>query len=205
MSDFPFRNIAISGLPGAGSTTLLNHLKEQLNSDWQGYSGGEFMRAYAEEKGLFDKNSTHHHAATDYEDEFDYKIDYGVREKLKSQSHWIIESWLAGFLAQGVQGVLKVLMVCSEKSIRVDRIVNRDALTVEEAIKHIEERYQKNLAKWSRMYANEWREWVVDAGTIKEDEPIDFWRPELYDVVIDTYSVSQQEAADRVLDVLKKT
>ena len=74
-----YRNIAISGLPGAGSTTLLEHLKQALGGDgWQGYSGGEFMRKYALEKGLFDKKNIHH-AATDYEDEFDHKIDYGVR------------------------------------------------------------------------------------------------------------------------------
>lgn len=205
MSNYNFRNITISGLPGAGSTTLLSHLKEALGPEgWQGYSGGEFMRQYAAEKGLFDSSKKHHHSAEDYEDDFDRKIDYGVREKLRTEQNWIIESWLSGFLAQGVPGVLKVLVICSETSIRIDRIVNRDDLTVQDALKHVEDRYHKNLTKWQRMYSQEWREWVVKPQTVSAVEPIDFWRPELYDVVIDTYSVNQQQAADEVLNALKE-
>jgi cytidylate kinase len=55
MSDlhsFAYTNITISGLPGCGSTTLLKGLKEALQFDgWKGFSGGEFMREYAKEKG----------------------------------------------------------------------------------------------------------------------------------------------------------
>ena len=47
-----YKNITISGLPGAGSTTLLFRLKKELDFEgWKGFSGGEFMRTYAEEKG----------------------------------------------------------------------------------------------------------------------------------------------------------
>lgn len=202
---YQYRNITISGLPGAGSTTLLNHLKLELGKQaWHGYSGGEFMRAYAEEKGIFKRGSSFHHAATDYEDDFDRKIDYGVREKLRNEEKWIIESWLSGFLAQGIDGVLKVLMVCSDMAVKIDRIINRDQFTVEEAMHHIQDRYQKNLDKWANMYSQEWQDWVVKPGTVAADQPIDFWRPELYDVVIDTFSVNQQEAVEQVINALKK-
>lgn len=199
-----YYNITISGLPGAGSTTLLNHLKDDLAvAGWKGFSGGEFMRAYAEEKGLFKKENKFHHSATDYEDEFDRQVDYGIREKLSQEKNWIIESWLSGFLAQGVPGVLKVLMICSDKAVKVDRLINRDQFTAEEAIAHIEKRYNQNLTKWRRLYAQEWQQWVVKAGGAKNHDPIDFWRRNLYDLIIDTYSLNQEQATLAVINALK--
>jgi cytidylate kinase len=108
-----YHNITISGLPGCGSTTLLNNLKKELLVDgWQGFSGGDFMRAYAAEKGLFNAKSKLHHDASHYEDDFDRKIDYGMRERLTTEKHWILESWISSFMAQEVPGVLKILLIC---------------------------------------------------------------------------------------------
>jgi len=125
-------------------------------------------------------------------------------DKLKHESGWILESWLSGFMAQGVEGTLKILMSCSDKAVKVDRIVNRDFVTPEEAIKNMHDRYVGNLSKWSRMYKNEWNEWVVKSGKLKQSDPIDFWRSELYDLVIDTYSANQQEVLKIVLDAITK-
>ncbi|GIK84357.1 MAG: cytidylate kinase [Patescibacteria group bacterium] len=205
--NFKYRNITVSGLPGSGSTTLLRMLKENdmlKFAGWRGFSGGEFMRSYAKEKGLFQEQGGLHHSATDYEDDFDRKVDYGMREKLQTESGWILESWLSGFMAQGVEGTLKILMVCSDKAVKVDRIVNRDAVTAEEAIKNMHDRYLNNLGKWSRMYKEEWDKWVVTSGKVKQSDPIDFWREDLYDIVIDTYSANQQEVLKIVLDAITK-
>ncbi len=200
-----YKNITISGLPGCGSTTLLNLLRERLKFDgWKGFSGGEFMRAYAAEKGLFSADNSVHHDATVYDEEFDRQVDFGMREKLESEDEWIIESWLSGFMAQGVSGTLKVLMYCSEDAVRIDRIVNRDKINVNEAKHHIHERKEKNMAKWTRMYSNEWKKFVVDAGHATTNEPIDFWKPDLYDIVIDTFSVNQQQALETVLHAINK-
>lgn len=202
---YNYHNVTISGLPGCGSTTLLNLLREHLKFDgWTGFSGGEFMRAYAAEKGLYDNANATHHDATVYSDEFDRQVDYGMREKLSEEQGWILESWLSGFVAQGVPGTFKVLMICSDDAVRIDRIVNRDQITVKDAKKHIQERYDKNLAKWTRMYSKEWQEWVVGRGLVKSTDPIDFWLPDLYDCVIDTYSVNQQQALAVVLDAIEK-
>lgn len=201
-SQAPYKNVTISGLPGAGSTTLLKMLREAL-PDWQGFSGGEFMRAYAAEKGLFDDSNKLHHSALAYGEDFDREVDFGMREKLSSQEHWILESWLSGFMAQGVAGTLKVLVVCSDEAVRIDRIVNRDAVTVELAKSHIHKRYQENLEKWTRMYGRQWQEWLVNTEQVSADDPIDFWRPDIYDVVIDTYSMNKEQTLERVLDELK--
>ncbi|MFZ5376560.1 MAG: AAA family ATPase [Patescibacteria group bacterium] len=203
--DYKYKNITISGLPGCGSTTLLNLLREGLKFDgWTGFSGGEFMRAYAAEKGLIDANDKIHHTAEAYSDDFDRQVDMGMRSKLEGQSNWIIESWLSGFLAQGLKDVLKVLVICSDDSVRIDRIVNRDNATVEKAKTDIQNRYQTNLNKWTRMYGKEWQEWVVTAGTLSAEAPIDFWHPDLYDIVIDTYSNNQKQTYEIVMNAIKK-
>lgn len=200
-----YKNITISGLPGCGSTTLLKELKEKLSSDnWIGFSGGEFMRSYAIEKGLFNPDKSTHHSATVYNDDFDRQVDYGMREKVSNQEKWIIESWLSGFMAQNVPGTLKILMTCSDDAVRIDRIVNRDGVDVMEAKESIHNRYQGNLEKWQRMYSKEWQEWVVAKGKLSKSEPIDFWREELYDLVIDTFSNNKEKTLQMVLDAIEK-
>ena len=74
--------------------------------------------------------------------------------------------------------------MCDE-ALRIDRIVNRDNLTVEEAKNHIRERERENLAKWKRMYGVE-----------------DFWDPKHYDLIINTYSHGPKETLNLVLQAL---
>lgn len=205
-SDYAYKNITISGLPGAGSTTLLAELKEALEYDrWTGFSGGQFMRAYAIEKNLFNPDDKLHHSSLAYGEEFDRKVDFGIREKLQTEERWIIESWLSGFLAQQVPGTLKVLLICSDEAIRIDRVVNRDEVDVQVAKDNMHRRYRENYEKWARMYANEWNEWVVKPGTVSKDAPIDFWSPDIYDIVVDTYSSSKEQTLQKVLNALKNS
>lgn len=200
-----YHNITISGLPGCGSTTMLNGLREALKVDgWRGFSGGEFMRHYAMEKGLWDKGNNAHHNATIYSVEFENEVDFGMRQKLQDESQWIIESWLSGFLAQGVPHTLKILMTCSSDDVRIDRVVNRDGITVEQAKQNTIERYENNLKKWIGMYSAQWQEWVVGPGTVSPNAPIDFWRPELYDLILDTYSLTAEQTLEKVLQVLQE-
>src|SRR3990167_7112005 len=196
-----YKNTTISGLPGAGSSILGEHLSKALG--WQWFSGGDFMREYAIKKGLFDKAKSVHHAATVYNDGFARKIDYGMREKLKKESGKILESWLSGFVAQQVPGVLKVLVHCSNDDIRVDRLVNRDKISIEAAKKHIFERQEQNLDKWTRMYQKEWASWVAkDKQSHRLGKYFHFFHPSLYDLVIDTYSHDRKQTLNLVLKKL---
>lgn len=182
---FKYRNIVLSGRPGAGRTSLFNNLKLILDSlGWKFFSGGEFSRQYAIEHGLFNPENTFHHNASIYSDEIDLKIDVEMRKKLEKEDHFVVESWIAGYNMRGVSGILKVLLVCDE-ALLIDRIVNRDNLSVDQAKRNLREREDKNLTKWKRMYG-----------------VTDFWNPKYYDLIIDTYSSGPMETLGKVLDKL---
>lgn len=183
-----YKNITISGRVGAGSSTLLSELKKYLEPlGWEFFSGGEFMRHYAIEHGLINKNDPKHHYATAYSDDFDRSVDYGMKERLEKKEHQVLEADLAGFMAKDVPEVLKVLLVCKD-DVRVDRVSNRDDVTIEGAKEHVFEREAENVKKWHRLYGE-----------------TDFWDPKEYDLVIDTYSKSKTETVDEVLKVLGYT
>ena len=171
-----YKNITVSGLICTGTTTLAKSLVKKLG--WQFWSGGEFFRGYCKKHGLALE------ASALRPDELSKKIDFGMQKRLRRDKHLIIEAWLAGFMAQGIDGVLKVLLVCDD-ALRIDRHVNREQMTVTKAKKLIFTREQENIKKWTRLY-----------GTS------DFFNPDKYDLVIDTYSHSRQETLKKVLNEL---
>ncbi len=181
-----YSSIAISGRPGAGRSTLLKNLKTIVEPlGWDTFSGGDWARRFAIETGKHDANDVTHHKATDYSDEIDHQIDAAMREKLANpETHVAVESWIAGWNMRGLPHVLKVLLMCDD-SLRIDRVVNRDNLSVEEAKKHLREREEANIGKWERMY-----------GTT------DFWDPKHYDLIINTYAHGPKETVNLVLQAL---
>ncbi|MEK7141772.1 MAG: cytidylate kinase family protein [Patescibacteria group bacterium] len=181
-----YSSIAMSGRPGAGRSTLLKNLRPYLELfHWEFFSGGDWSRQFSIQSGKHDKADVKHHLATDYGDEVDLQIDVAMREKIADPGvHMAIESWIAGWNARGIKHVLKVLLMCDE-ALRIDRIVNRDNITVEDAKAHIRMREESNLAKWQRMYKTD-----------------DFWDPKHYDLIINTYSHGPRETLDLVLQAL---
>lgn len=182
-----YRSIAISGKPGVGRTTLFQNLKKILEPrGFEFFSGGEWSRQYAIEHKLHDPKDQKHHTAVIYGDEIDYQIDLAMREKLEKGGSFVVESWIAGWNMRGLRHVLKVLLICDD-ALRIDRIVNREMLTVKEAKEYIKMRERENLTKWSRIY---------------KVPPSDFFKPKYYDLVINTYSHGPEETLDIVLQAL---
>ncbi|MBI1869550.1 cytidylate kinase family protein, partial [Candidatus Gottesmanbacteria bacterium] len=97
----------------------------------------------------------------------------------------IYEAWLAGFVAQDIAGILKLLLICSNDAVRIDRVMNRDEVTADEAKRFIRTREDENIVKWHKIYGKH-----------------DFWNPKYYDLVIDTYSKGAMETLGVVLDKL---
>ncbi len=163
-----FKNVTISGRVASGATTLSKALADKIG--WKLVNGGEIYREYAKKNGIpLERTGLS-------SDKYHLELDEFIKNKLRSENHLIIESWLSGFDAQGIDGVFKIFVVCSDDSVRIDRIVNRDQLTIEEAKAHLKTREEENLIKWERLYHTS-----------------DFWNPKLYDLIIDTYQNGPSE------------
>lgn len=174
-----YNNITISGGVAVGKNTLLNNLKPYLKPlGWKFTSGGQILRNYLKDNL--------HPLASRAKKEIHYQIDNRTK-KLLEEGHYVIESWLAGFMARNRQDTLRILLVCSDLAIKIDRVVNRDKISVEQAKIFIKEREENNLKTWQKIYG-----------------PYNFLDPNAgyYDLVIDTYSSGPLETVGKVLDKL---
>ena len=187
-ADLPgIRNITISGRIGTGKTTLAVKLGETLG--WEVLDGGKFFRKVTEElgKSIIDTK--------DRPDKIDLEYEERIKKLLREEKNQIVQSHLAGFDAQGIEGVFKILVICRDEhgddkaDIRIDRLMNRDGVSIEEAKYEILEREKQNLEKWRRMYANNDKAWV-------------YWDSKYYDLVVNTYSNNQEEVLRITLEGL---
>ena len=172
-----FENITISGGVSTGKNTLLDNLKPYLEPQgWKFTSGGQILRDFAKEyvqplASLADK-----------------KIHNMIDErtvKLLKNGHYIIEAWLAGFFAKNMKNTLRVLLVCKDNALKIDRVVNRDKISVDMAKKYIKEREDTNFREWRKYYGN-----------------YNFFDPKYYQLVIDTYTSGPMETLGKILDKL---
>jgi cytidylate kinase len=178
------KNITISGRIGAGATTLAKKLSEILG--WEQLEGGDLFAKIHEDLKLSQS------MVKGRPDHFDLEYEKKVEDMLKNGSHQIIQSHLAGFDAQGIPEVFKILIICEDDQgndktdIRIDRLVNRDKVSIEEAKDEVLERERQHLEKFRRLYAGGDKNWI-------------YWNKKYYDLVINTYSHNQDETLNLTL------
>ncbi len=176
-----YKNIAISGKYATGTTTLAKNLVKTLG--WKHTNLGDIQRQYDRKHNINENKQ----GALSRPDDHEKEMDEMTKKILGIESNLIYEAWLAGFMAKSIPDVLKVLLICSNEGVRIDRVVNRDHLSVDEAKKYIKQREEENLIKWKKLYGDH-----------------DFWDDKNFDVVIDTYSSGPMETLGKVLDKLNK-
>jgi cytidylate kinase len=183
------KNITISGRMATGKSTLATHLADILG--WDVLDGGKIFREYAKEKGFHIKDKEK------IPDKMDRAFEEKTRQILISQKNHIVQSHLAGFVAQGIDGIYKILIVCNDEneedkqSIRIDRLMNRDLISAEQAKSEIHEREEKLLKKFKRLYATNDTNWV-------------YWNPKYYNLIVNTFNLNQKEAVEYVLKHIRK-
>lgn len=179
------RNLTVSGRIGSGATTLATKLSETLG--WDILDGGKLFRKINAELDM---------SITDSDkrpDNFDLEYEERVKKMLQEENHHIIQSHLAGYDAQGIEGIFKILIVCEDKEgtdkaeIRIDRLVNRDRVSTEDAKHEVVERERQHLTKFRRLYEHNDPNWV-------------YWDKKYYDLVINTYSHNQDETLRLALE-----
>lgn len=188
-SEIPnIRIITVSGRIASGATTLAEKLAQKLH--WKHIEGGEiFWEAIRRKTGLDPKDT---HLRKDEEDEL---FDSELKRILKTEKHIVLETKLAGFNSQGIDGVFKVLVICEDAhgidqtQIRIDRLVNREGIPLEVAKAEVLEREKNDLKKWRKLYVHGNTTWV-------------YFDPKYYDLVINTYSHNQEESLNLVLKAI---
>lgn len=173
-----FDNITISGGVAVGKNTLLENLRPYLEPlHWQFRYTGQIVRDYLKEYVRPNASLA--------PDELHRQIDSKVLDILSNHKKWVIEGWLPGFLSRKLDNTLRVLLVCSQPSLQIDRVANRDHITVAEAKQFIKSRMKDNFETFKNLYGDH-----------------DFFDPQYYHFVIDTYSSGQLETVGKVLDAL---
>lgn len=177
-----YRNITVSGKIATGTSTLARNLVNVLG--WQYINVGALQREFDRMHNIHENKQ----GAASRSDKHEQQMEEMTKDKLTKESGLVYEAWLSGFVAREIPGVLRVLTICSNDAIRIDRVVNRDNISVEEAKQWIKQRETENIEKWQKLYG-----------------PYDFWDPKYYDLVIDTYSSGPLATLGKVLDKLGYT
>lgn len=180
-SDFKlkYRIITVSGKIAVGTTTLSKNLSKLLN--WKHINVGGVQRKFDREHSINENKQ----GAQSRTDDHERSMEEMTKKMLTEESNLIYEAWLSGFVAKEIPAVLKVLLICSHEDIRIDRVVNREKISVDEAKHWMKQREEENILKWKKLYGD-----------------YSFWDPKYYDLVIDTYSCGPMETMGKVLDKL---
>lgn len=184
------RIITVSGRIASGSTTLAKHIAEKLS--WRHIEGGDIFWERVRSRLNLDSKDTH--KRPDNEDQI---FDEELKKILREDKNLVLETKLAGFNAQGIDGVFKVLVICEDNAgndhidIRIDRFINREESSIEKAKQEVIEREKNDIEKWRRIYANDDQNWV-------------YWSPDYYDLVVNTYSHNPEESLRLVLEAIQQ-
>jgi cytidylate kinase len=185
------RIITVSGRIASGSTTLAKQLAQQLH--WRHIEGGEiFWEAIRNKLGLAEKDTN---LRPDQEDAL---FDAQLKKILREDLYIVLETKLAGFNAQEIDGIFKILVLCTDAKgvdqtqIRIDRLVNREHVTMTAAKEEVLVREKNDIEKWRRLYAPDNADWT-------------YWDEKYYDLIINTFSHDQHEALELTLNALPKT
>ncbi len=183
------RIITVSGRIASGSTTLAHGLSTHLS--WKRIEGGDiFWEAVRKKMNLAPKDTKLR------PDEEDILFEQKQKEILTNEKNIILESKLAGFVAQKIEGVFKILVVCKDHAgidqtqIRIDRLVNRENLSMQDAKEEVLVREKNDIEKWRRLYA-------------KDDPNWTYWSDKYYDIVINTFFNDPEESLNQAIEAIK--
>lgn len=183
------RIITVSGRIASGSTTLAKKLSEKLS--WKRIEGGDIFWEHVRDKLNLEPKDTKLRP-----DAEDIIFEKKQKEILEQEKNIVLESKLAGFVAQDIQGIFKILVKCEDAQgldqtqIRIDRLVNREKLSMTDAKEEVLEREKNDIEKWRRLYA-------------KGDPNWTYWDDKYYNIVINTFFNDPEESFNMALEAIK--
>jgi len=165
--------ITVSGLPGSGTTTLSRLLAEYYELEL--VSSGEIFRRMAKERGM---SLAEFGALAEKDPSIDLDIDKNQKSIIHTQDNLILESRLAGHMAEGVPNVLKIWIKAPTLT-RVKRIQRREkSVSFDEELAKTVEREKSEALRYKNYYG------------------IDITDLSIYDIVIDSEKWNQYQTLD---------
>ncbi|MEM0381687.1 MAG: cytidylate kinase family protein [Nitrososphaerota archaeon] len=145
--------VIVSGLAASGKSTLSRQLSERLGVER--YSGGEALKAVAARKGYETSGNSWWESEAGMQflamREENESLDRMVDEELLSiarRGGVVIDSWVLPWL---FDGGFKIWLK-ADKAVRAARLAKRAGLSLEEALKILEERDTRNAELYRRLY-----------------------------------------------------
>ncbi len=180
--------IIISGMPAAGKTTVAGILSAELSMPSIG--GGDILKEMAVDRGYkpggenwWDTpDGIRFLKERETNSEFDKEADARLLEKI-SMGDIIVTSYTAPWISS--EG-FKVWLQADEKN-RAQRMAKRDSTTLTETLRTTRIRDDENYKLYKKLYNMEFGRDTVP-----------------FDMVVDTESITAQEAADQITAELKK-
>lgn len=164
--------LTVSGPPGSGTTTLAKRLTERFNLDY--VSGGDVFREEAEERGV---SVGEFNRMVEEEPEIDRELDERQREIARERDDVLLESRLAGWMAEEHADVS--IWLKADDRVRAERVAEREDVTVDEALEESRQRESSEAKRYRDLYDID-----IDDLTV-------------YDLVIDT----ERWGADAVAEI----
>ena len=174
-----FKNIAVSGRIGAGTSTLAKQLSQVLG--WPLRDASQIFRDISMHSGFDLEKNPQKYAA-----EVDRRVDEETKNVLAAPKNIIVTAKLAGFLSREVKHTLRVLITCPLDE-RIRRYAQNRGYSLDQAKKLLILREKLDQEKWQRLYGTH-----------------DFFDPKYFQLVLDSRLLSPQDEVHQILSYLNK-
>ena len=140
--------ITISGHPGSGTSTLVSLICEAKG--WNSLNGGDIFRQEAKNRGM---KLSEFEAVCASDSSVDRSLDDVLKSRmLEPEGPQVMESRLCGWWAHLLELDCIRLWLNVSESVRAQRVVYREGLTLEQAISENRSRTDVDLARFEEMY-----------------------------------------------------
>lgn len=167
--------IAVSGDPGSGKSTVCERLAADLSLT-RVYAGGTF-RALAAERGMT-LAAFEEYAAT--HEDIDFAVDEAMRTAGRA-GNALLEGRMSAWVARAASIPALCLYLRVSPEAQAVRIQERDGGTLDDALRHANERQASDVARLRSRYG------------------VDFTDPHWYDAIIDTSLLDREGVYRAVL------
>jgi CMP/dCMP kinase len=178
--------ILISGMPGAGKSSLKENLAERLR--YQTYSTGDIQRELAAERGM---TITEWGEAEKKDPQYDIMVDKRTEEIFEKKDRIVMDTWIGPhFIKEKDRAKFLTIFLDCEETERARRRLPQKRTTeafnnIETIIKDMRQRVACNRERWLKFYS------------------YDFLDMANYDLIIDTTKLTPVQVADHVQEYIK--